>query len=193
MPPSRHVFAPLCTRNGFVDGSRSLHLRLSAPDGEESSRRAARLAVIWTSSFFVGESVVGHMKKPLFECTVLIAHCTGWFRPRRRAAKSPSTTNDPTHLGRERFPCKCSASESIRCSVVPRTNCETCVEELEPRTDCPCPPRSSVTRWETWAGGICCACVVACLLYVACALLPGVVYVMRVFKMSRKNTPMSQK
>ena len=32
------------------------------------------------------------------------------------------------------------------CSVIPRTNCETCVGDLEPHSDCSCAPRSSAPR-----------------------------------------------
>ena len=56
------------------------------------------------------EHVVGHMQKLLFECTVLIAQSIGLFKPQGRAATSPSTTNDRTHLRGERCARKCAAS-----------------------------------------------------------------------------------
>ena len=60
----------------------------------------------------VGESAVEHMKKPLFAHTVPMAQPIGKFRPQRRTANSPSTTNDPTHHGGERVARKCTASEA---------------------------------------------------------------------------------
>ena len=118
VPSCKHVFAPRCTRNGCVDGTKQLRFLLYAPDGEEAGRSTARLRNNVCPLSSVVESVVEHMKKPLLKCTV----------------NSPSTTHEPMHHVWERFACKSTASQEQH---------ETFVGEMELRSVCSCALRSS--------------------------------------------------
>ena len=130
---------------------------------------------------FVGvvKSTVERMTKPLFECTVLTAPCT---------TNEPTTTNDPTHHGRERFACKCTASEAqcmclkrllLRATNVSAKGANETIQLFEPHLITALPPVRTLAcaKLQTTSGvpsNVCCVlCVVCCLLlhsHMACTL-----------------------